>query len=372
MRRSSPPPSTTKTPARPASPSRPPPPAAGRRLAVALGPEAQRAQRHAQRVLPASGGDRHGRGHAGLEREVAVVDADDHVVGHHVQHRDRRVAHLHHASLEDAARDRRRRRSSRVWPSRRPPMSDSLTLAFSCILVRSWAITNRVGVWKLAATVWPTSTLREITTPSTGERIVRVAEGDAGLLEPGRGLLHAGFRERQLGDGLVAVALRGVELVLRDQIAGAQALVPLEGELLELEVRARLLDAGPRVREVRFFLAHLHLVGRRIDLGDGLAGDDGRVEVDVDRQDRARDVGADLDLRHGLDGARRGHRRDDRAAVDGLGQVAALRRVVAPAGGHTDSGCEQRAELPESRRIHDCGSSWPIARSSSATAVWNP
>ena len=50
-------------------------------------------------------------------------------------------------------------------------MSDSLTLAFTCILVRSCAISKSVGVWKLAATVWPTSTVRETTTPSTGERI---------------------------------------------------------------------------------------------------------------------------------------------------------------------------------------------------------
>jgi len=40
-----------------------------------------------------------------------------------------------------------------------------------CICVRSWAMLNRVGVWKLAATVWPTSTFREMTMPSTGERI---------------------------------------------------------------------------------------------------------------------------------------------------------------------------------------------------------
>ena len=74
--------------------------------AVALGPEAQRAQRHAQHILAARRGDRHRRGHAGLEGEVAVVDFDDDVVGHHVQHRDRGVAHLHHAALEDAARIR--------------------------------------------------------------------------------------------------------------------------------------------------------------------------------------------------------------------------------------------------------------------------
>ena len=48
-------------------------------------------------------------------------------------------------------------------------MSASSTLASICIFVRSRAIVKSVGVWKLAATVCPTSTFREITTPSTGE-----------------------------------------------------------------------------------------------------------------------------------------------------------------------------------------------------------
>ena len=52
-----------------------------------------------------------------------------------------------------------------------PPMSDSLTFVSTCILVRSVAIKNRIGVWKLAATVWPISMLRETTTPLTGEMI---------------------------------------------------------------------------------------------------------------------------------------------------------------------------------------------------------
>src|SRR5881397_4350925 len=63
------------------------------------------------------------------------------------------------------------------------PTSDSLTLVSTCILVRSWAIRKSVGVWKLAATVCPTSTLRETTTPSTGERMSVVAQVHLRLLE---------------------------------------------------------------------------------------------------------------------------------------------------------------------------------------------
>ncbi len=56
-----------------------------------------------------------------------------------------------------------------VWPSSTLPTSASDTLASICILDRSLAIMNRTGAFMLAATVWPTSTLREMTMPSTGE-----------------------------------------------------------------------------------------------------------------------------------------------------------------------------------------------------------
>ena len=47
-------------------------------------------------------------------------------------------------------------------------MSDSSIATSTCICDRSCAIVNSVGVLRLAATVWPGSTWREITTPSTG------------------------------------------------------------------------------------------------------------------------------------------------------------------------------------------------------------
>jgi hypothetical protein len=53
-----------------------------------------------------------------------------------------------------------------------PPISLSLTLVSTCILLRSLAIRNNVGVWKLAATVWPCVTLRDTTVPSTGDSVL--------------------------------------------------------------------------------------------------------------------------------------------------------------------------------------------------------
>ena len=52
------------------------------------------------------------------------------------------------------------------------PMSASSMRVSTCICFKSFAITNSSGACRLAATVWPTSTEREITTPSMGERIV--------------------------------------------------------------------------------------------------------------------------------------------------------------------------------------------------------
>jgi hypothetical protein len=51
-------------------------------------------------------------------------------------------------------------------------MSDSSTLAFTRISVRSRAMTKSVGACRLDATVCPTSTLRAITTPSIGARMI--------------------------------------------------------------------------------------------------------------------------------------------------------------------------------------------------------
>jgi hypothetical protein len=53
-----------------------------------------------------------------------------------------------------------------------PPDVRLGTLAWICTLVRSCAIRKSVGADRLAATVCPTSTLRETTTPSTGDTIV--------------------------------------------------------------------------------------------------------------------------------------------------------------------------------------------------------
>ena len=52
------------------------------------------------------------------------------------------------------------------------PTSASETLVSTCIFLRSCAMVNSVGACSDAATVWPTSTLREITVPSIDDVMV--------------------------------------------------------------------------------------------------------------------------------------------------------------------------------------------------------
>ncbi len=59
-----------------------------------------------------------------------------------------------------------------TMPARILPTSASATLVSTCMRVRSSATVKSVGVWSEAATVCPTSTLREITVPLMGEMIV--------------------------------------------------------------------------------------------------------------------------------------------------------------------------------------------------------
>ena len=105
--------------------------------------------------------------HAGLQPQIVVGHVDDRRVGDDV---------LLHLRFEPHLRDRAAERFGRVGvdpegdrlSGRMRPTSDSSRLATTCILVRSAASTNSVGACMLAATVWPTSTLREITRPSIG------------------------------------------------------------------------------------------------------------------------------------------------------------------------------------------------------------
>src|SRR5215467_1181344 len=88
------------------------------------------------------------------------------------------------------------------WPTWTRPTSASSTLVSTCILLRSCAMTKSTGAWRLAATVWPTSTLRATTTPSTGAFDDGVPEVEPGLGKIGLVLVDLGLEilEQRVGD----------------------------------------------------------------------------------------------------------------------------------------------------------------------------
>ena len=236
---------------------------------------------------------------------------------------------------------------------------------------------NRVGASSVAATVWPRSTSRPITTPSIGARItVRSRSTSAwssaacccwtaacGVLQVGRrhrqaGLggahrrrLHdeLGLRRAAQGAGRFGVGHRPIDLARGDGAALQQRAPP--GELAlgvggidtralrpRLERRAAGLRVGdlgarlverrpldrhrrPRHRQRRLGLAHACGVGLRIQRGERLTLDDLVVEVDQQLGDLPGELRADLHRDHGIQRAGRGDRGPQVAALDRHAQI---------------------------------------------------
>ena len=232
-------------------------------------------------------------------------------------------------------------------------MSDSSIAASTCIWRRSCAIENSVGVLRLAATVCPASTWREMTMPSTGamidvrDRSTRApASGRLALLDDRRGvgdLRLAGpdlrFRRgHRLGGGVVGEP-RLVALGAGDEALGEQRLLAVEVVLriVGLDPRPRRLRAqrqqvgllveelGPRCFEIGLGLAHLELEGLRVDAREELALLHLAVEVDEQLLDLARDLRTDENRG---DRGQRARSRDDGGDVAALDLGKAVRRVA--------------------------------------------
>ena len=236
-----------------------------------------------------------------------------------------------------------------------------------------------VGAWRLAATVWPTSTVREMTVPSTGARMDVYSRSTCDCcsaacfwrtaalgpltwasvtLSWGLGCLDRGGQRLLLGPArletrrrLVVHGLGSVEVAARDQLLAEQVLLAVEiarrasrRAELDLAVWARalaraaraLLDLGAgaldlgaliehgglRCLELRPHLGQLGLEGRGVDARDELPALHLGVEVGEQLPDLARDLGAHLDRDHRIEVAGGGDGRGDRAAGDGGGPEA--------------------------------------------------
>ena len=190
----------------------------------------------------------------------------------------------------------------------------------------------------LAATVWPTSTLREITRPSIGALITVCSRFTWFWLSRGFGLrdrrLHlgdGGLLRLDRGLGRVDGRLGGVEIALRQkaprgQFLGARVLLlrvdqlnatPVEVALGLGEVRVRLRQVGPR-------LLGLGFEQRRVEAREHLTLLHERVEVGAEERDVPGYLAADL---HG------GHRLERAGRSDGFDDVAARDCDVVTVGG---------------------------------------
>ena len=251
----------------------------------------------------ATGLNRNIGGHARLEQQIVVVDLHHHHVGDHILDRDRGVADLGDAALEGALRVGIHRKADRSGPVWARLISDSSTLVSICILVRSWAMVNRVGVWKEAATVWPTSTLREITTPSTGERMVAFFR-----------LVSACIRAPRVWVTLASAALMPAWAESWAVCEASKSLWEIIPWASSWRLRSRvrlgigqghlgLLQSGLGVQPVAAGLFHLGQKQGRVDLGDGLALLHPRVVINIQFVNRAGDLGTDQDRGDGIDRA---------------------------------------------------------------------
>ena len=99
------------------------------------------------------------------------------------------------------------------------PTSDSSTFALTCIFVRSAAMMNSVGAFMLAATVWPTSTLREMTMPSMGASMTVCSRLTSFWLSEACDCVTARLRRLDLGLGRPHGHLGGLEVLRRHELA---------------------------------------------------------------------------------------------------------------------------------------------------------
>ena len=118
-------------------------------------------------------------------------------------------------------------------------------------------MTKSTGAFRLAATVWPISTFREMTVPSIGERIVQRARSTSARCKLASLICTVAFI-------CASVAVRRIDICLRRGFLREQLFFPLRSEARQFQRRFRL-------GKVAFRLIHRGLVSRGIEFGDHLA-----------------------------------------------------------------------------------------------------
>ena len=176
---------------------------------------------------------------------------------------------------------------------------------------------NRTGAWNEAATVWPTSTLREMTMPSIGAVMtvwsrftsfwfsvawacVTCARLDCSCA------LAALSVSSAASSSCFGISERASSCWVRWSFVSASS--------TDTRSRSRV---GLGTEEVRAGLLDLRLEQRRVQPRDHLALADDGIEIGEQLLDRARHLGTDLHGRHRLEGAGRADRVHDVAAREG-------------------------------------------------------
>src|SRR5205823_1996605 len=141
----------------------------GRRVVSAVSgrTKTQRGVGNHRRVLMLLNQDADVGRHSRKQQTVRIGRRNHHGVGHDVLHHPRSLPNLEHARPGYESTPKKTR-----CPVRTAPISASLTNAFARMSERSRAMVKSVGACRLAASVWPSSTLRRITTPSIGDLMV--------------------------------------------------------------------------------------------------------------------------------------------------------------------------------------------------------
>jgi hypothetical protein len=257
----------------------------------------------------------HGRGHAGAQPPVAVVDAQDGVVGHHVLLHVRLRADLEDLRLEDLAGIRvdRERRLLRLVQLADVRLVDRGVHLHARQILGDGEQHRRLQRCRHG--------LPDVDRPLQDRPGDRRADG--GVVEVEARHPHRGARLRhlRLGGGLVrdrrvVLGDRRVDVRLADDAALGQL-----ARAVELRLRLPLVDLRAQARGLtrlqrRLGLGHVGPEPRRVDLGYHLPFLDLAVEVGAQLRDRARHLGADLHRHHGVERSGGRHRGLDGAAID--------------------------------------------------------
>ena len=108
---------------------------------------------------------------------------------------------------------------------------------------------------------------------------------------------------------------------MSDQVLRQQCPIPLQSDLLQLQVRSVLLHVRPRIANVSLGFPHLHLEGSGIDLRYTLVPRDGRIEVDIEASDRTGHISPYLNDIHRIHDPGGCHGRLNRPTIDLLRNV---------------------------------------------------